>query len=147
MKFSKKTLCAMMGALLAALLAGGCGGGAKVAYIDGQRIIEEAPQIKAIIAEGNEKIMAAQEEAENDLAQKEATMTPEELQKAQRDAQQKLMSLNQQYSMQMKEKLDTALAAVSEEKKLDVVFDNEAEQKTVIHGGEDVTDAVIAKLQ
>ena len=146
MKLTKKSVCALLGVLAVAITMSGCGG-AKIGYVDGGRVMDEAPQIKAIITEGNQKITEAQEQAESELNQKGATATTEEMQQYQREAQQKLMSLNQQYSMQMKEKLDTAMAAVAQEKKLDAIMDNEEEQKIVLHGGEDVTDAVIAKLQ
>ena len=49
--------------------------------------------------------------------------------------------------MQLKQKLDAALADVAKEKKLDVVVDNQAQQKVVIEGGIDVTDDAINKLQ
>ena len=74
-------------------------------------------------------------------------MSPEDFQKAEMQEQQKLAGLQQQYSLQMKTKLDAAMATVAQEKKLDAVIDNEKSQPTVFLGGVDVTDDVIQKLQ
>ena len=124
----------------------GCGK-AKIGYIDGDRIMKEAPQIQSLVEEGNAKIQQAQEDAEKDLAEKKGTMSDEDYQKAQADARRKVAGLNQSYSVQLKQKLDAALADVAKEKKLDVVVDNQAQQKVVIEGGIDVTDDAINKLQ
>ena len=124
----------------------GCGK-AKIGYIDGDRIMKEAPQIQSLVEEGNAKIQQAQEDAEKDLAEKKGTMSDEDFQKAQADARRKVAGLNQSYSVQLKQKLDAALADIAKEKKLDAVVDNQAQQKVVIEGGIDVTDDAINKLQ
>ena len=147
MKLSRiKNKALMILLLLFTLLISGCGD-AKIGYIDGDRIMKEAPKITSLINEGNQKIEEAEKAAEADLTQKQGTMSAEDFQKAQAEAQQKLMSLNQQYSMQMKQTLDTAIEEVATAQKLDAVVDNEAQQKTIYLGGVDITDAVIAKLQ
>ncbi|MBP7249873.1 MAG: OmpH family outer membrane protein [Selenomonas sp.] len=128
------------------LVMSGCGK-AKIGYIDGDRIMKEAPQIQSLVEEGNAKIQQAQEDAEKDLAEKKGTMSDEDYQKAQADARRKVAGLNQSYSVQLKQKLDAALADVAKEKKLDAVVDNQAQQKVVIEGGIDVTDDAINKLQ
>ena len=74
-------------------------------------------------------------------------MSQEELQKAQMDSQRKIQGLNQSYSLQLRQKMDVALAAVTKEKKLDAVVNNSLEQPTAITGAVDVTDDVIAQLQ
>ncbi len=146
MKLTKKSRALLVLGVAAMLVMSGCGK-AKIGYIDGDRIMKEAPQIQSLVEEGNAKIQQAQEDAEKDLAEKKGTMSDEDYQKAQADARRKVAGLNQSYSVQLKQKLDAALADVAKEKKLDAVVDNQAQQKVVIEGGIDVTDDAINKLQ
>ena len=146
MKLTKKSRALLLIGVAAMLVMSGCGK-AKIGYIDGDRIMKEAPQIQSLVEEGNAKIQQAQEDAEKDLAEKKGTMSDEDFQKAQADARRKVAGLNQSYSVQLKQKLDAALADIAKEKKLDVVVDNQAQQKVVIEGGIDVTDDAINKLQ
>ena len=146
MKLTKKSRALLVLGVAAVLVMSGCGK-AKIGYIDGDRIMKEAPQIQSLVEEGNAKIQQAQEDAEKDLAEKKGTMSDEDYQKAQADARRKVACLNQSYSVQLKQKLDAALADVAKEKKLDAVVDNQAQQKVVIEGGIDVTDDAINKLQ
>ena len=146
MKLTKKSRALLVLGVAAMLVMSGCGK-AKIGYIDGDRIMKEAPQIQSLVEEGNAKIQQAQEDAEKDLAEKKGAMSDEDYQKAQADARRKVAGLNQSYSVQLKQKLDAALADVAKEKKLDVVVDNQAQQKVVIEGGIDVTDDAINKLQ
>ena len=146
MKLTKKSRALLVLGVAAMLVMSGCGK-AKIGYIDGDRIMKEAPQIQSLVEEGNAKIQQAQEDAEKDLAEKKGTMSDDDYQKAQADARRKVAGLNQSYSVQLKQKLDAALADVAKEKKLDVVVDNQAQQKVVIEGGIDVTDDAINKLQ
>ena len=132
-------------ACMATILTGGCGK-VNVGYVDGERVIKEAPQLKTIMDEGNEKLLTAELEAEEALKNTEGK-SDEEIQKMGQDAQRKLMGINQQYATKLQQTLDTALADIAKERKLDAVVDNIEEQKTVILGGIDVTDDVIQKLQ
>ena len=146
MKITKKSRALLLLGVAAMFVMSGCGK-AKIGYIDGDRIMKEAPQIQSLVEEGNAKIQQAQEDAEKDLAEKKGTMSDEDFQKAQADARRKVAGLNQSYSVQLKQKLDAALADIAKEKKLDAVVDNQAQQKVVIEGGIDVTDDAINKLQ
>ena len=146
MKLTKKSRALLLLGVAALFVMSGCGK-AKIGYIDGDRIMKEAPQIQSLVEEGNAKIQQAQEDAEKDLAEKKGTMSDEDFQKAQADARRKVAGLNQSYSVQLKQKLDAALADIAKEKKLDAVVDNQAQQKVVIEGGIDVTDDAINKLQ
>ncbi|WP_037353170.1 OmpH family outer membrane protein [Selenomonas sp. FC4001] len=149
MKLRKKTAAAMIMALLCATLASGCGQ-TKIGYIDGERVSKEAPQINSLIEEGNQKIEEAQTQASQDLQKKmqeNPNMSQEDLQKAQMDGQRKIQGLNQSYSLQLRQKMDVALAAVSKDKKLDAVVNNSTDQPVAITGAVDVTDDVIAQLQ
>lgn len=149
MKLRKKTAAAMIMALICATLASGCGQ-TKIGYIDGERVSKEAPQINSLIEEGNQKIEEAQTQASQDLQKKmqeNPNMSQEDLQKAQMDGQRKIQGLNQSYSLQLRQKMDVALAAVSKNKKLDAVVNNSTDQPVAITGAVDVTDDVIAQLQ
>ena len=139
----------MIMALLCATLASGCGQ-TKIGYIDGERVSKEAPQINSLIEEGNQKIEEAQTQASQDLQKKmqeNPNMSQEDLQKAQMDGQRKIQGLNQSYSLQLRQKMDVALAAVSKNKKLDAVVNNSTDQPVAVTGAVDVTDDVIAQLQ
>ena len=149
MKLRKKTAAAMIMALLCATLASGCGQ-TKIGYIDGERVSKEAPQINSLIEEGNQKIEEAQTQASQELQKKmheNPNMSQEDLQKAQMDGQRKIQGLNQSYSLQLRQKMDVALAAVSKNKKLDAVVNNSTDQPVAVTGAVDVTDDVIAQLQ
>ncbi|MBR2215483.1 MAG: OmpH family outer membrane protein [Selenomonadaceae bacterium] len=144
MKLPKRVLALALAAFMAVTMAG-CGQ-VKVGYFDGERVVKEAPQLKTIMDEGNEKLLAAEQEAEAAL-QDTAGKSEEEIQKLGQDAQRKLMGLNQQYTTRLQQTLDTALAEIATERKLDAVVDNIEGQETVILGGIDVTEDVIQKLQ
>lgn len=146
MKFTKKSIALLAYAFAATLVMSGCGK-TQIGYIDGDRIMKEAPQITSLVEEGNQKITEAQDEATKDLNEKKGTMSDEDFQKAQQDAQRKIAGINQSYSIQLKQKLDQALADVAKEKKLDAIVDNQQMQKVVVEGGIDVTDEAIQKLQ
>lgn len=149
MKLRKKTAAAAIMALLCATLASGCGQ-TRIGYIDGERVAKEAPQISSLVEEGNQKIQEAQAKAGEELQKKmqeNPNMSQEDMQKAQVDSQRKIQGLNQSYSLQLRQKMDVALAAVSKEKKLDAVVNNSTDQPVAITGAVDVTDDVIAQLQ
>jgi len=145
MKLSKKAAVLMTAALFSAAMMSGCGK-TNIGYIDGARVMKEAPQITAIVDEGNQKMTQTQQEAEQKLKDN-PDMSQEDAQKLQMDTQRKLQGLNQSYTIQVKQKLDTVLADIAKEKKLDAVIDSEKENKTAIMGATDVTDDVIQKLQ
>ena len=145
MKLSKKAVVLLASALFSAALMSGCGK-TQIGYIDGTRVMEESPQIKAIVDEGNQKMAETQQEAEQKLKDN-PNMSQEDAQKLQMDTQRKLQGLNQSYTIQVKQKIDAVLADIAKQKKLDAVIDSEEKNKTAIMGATDVTDAVIEKLQ
>ena len=142
-KFVKKKFL-LMAVLLTSMFISGCGQ-VKVGYVDGEKLMD-APQIKVIRDEGETKLQEAQEAAMADLTAKQEA-SDEEKQKAQADAQRKLMGIQQAYSTQIKQKLDAALSGIAKEKGLDVVVDSSEDLKIVVEGGVDLTDEVIQKLQ
>ena len=145
MKLSKKAVVLLASALFSAALMSGCGK-TQIGYIDGSRVMEESPQIKAIVDEGNQKMAETQQEAEQKLKDN-PNMSQEDAQKLQMDTQRKLQGLNQSYTIQVKQKIDAVLADIAKQKKLDAVIDSEGKNKTAMMGATDVTDAVIEKLQ
>lgn len=141
----KKKAMLVTAAMMAAALLGGCGQ-AKIGYIDAERVLKEAPQIKALDEEGSQKYQEAMQEMSQKL-QDNANLTQEEAQKAQIDAQRKLQGINQSYALQMRQKLDVALGDIAREDKLDAVVQNVPQQPIAVSGCIDVTDKVIEKLQ
>lgn len=146
MKFGTKA--AVVGAsLLAAVLMTGCGGSqASVGYFNAERVDKESEALKSIEAEANTKLAEAQKEAV-ELQQKQSTMSAEDFQKAQQAQMLKMQALSQKYQIEIQQKVQQALENISKEKKLDVVLTNAQMQKTVIHGGVDITDDLIQKLK
>ena len=144
MKLPKKIMTAAL--LIASLFMTGCGSQVNIGYVDGSKIMNEAPQIKAVIEEGGKKAEEIQNEAQTTL-ENNPDWTEEEQNKAIMELQRKLQGIEQAYSTQLKYKFDEALAAIAQEKKLDVVVDSSENQPVVLMGGIDVTDEVIKKLQ
>ena len=149
MKLRKRSTALLAAAFASMMLMSGCGQ-AKIGYIDGERVSKEAPQISALVEEGNQKLNEAREQSQAEIQQKmkeNPNMSQEDTQKLQMDAQRKLQGINQSYSLQLRQKMDVALGSVSKEKKLDAVVNNSQEQPIAITGAVDVTDEVISKLQ
>ena len=144
MNYLSKTAAAVL--LAAGTLTAGCGQ-VHIGTLDRERVQEEAPQLKAVVTEANEKLMEAQQEAQ---ARFEASpnMTTEEAQQLQMETQRKMAGLNQMYTIQLQQKLDVAVQDIVKEKKLDIVLDSGTKtQPSVLTGGVDITDEVIGKLQ
>ena len=127
------------------VFAAGCGQ-VHIGTLDRTRVQEEAPAIKAVVAEANEKLMEAQQEAQSKFEANPA-MTPEEAQRLQMETQRKMAGLNQMYSIQLEQKMNVAVQDIVKEKKLDVVMDSSKTYPSVLMGGMDITDQVIQKLQ
>lgn len=144
MKLPKKIMTAAL--LIVSLFMTGCGSQVNIGYVDGAKIIEEAPQIKAILEESEKKIEEIQNEATAKMDEN-PDWTDEEKNAAMAELQRKIMGINQAYSTQLKYKFDEAISGIAAEKKLDVVVDSSENQPTVLMGGIDVTDEVIKKLQ
>ena len=137
MKYISKAAAAVL--LTASMFAAGCGQ-VHIGTMDRERVHTEAPQIKAVIAEANEKLMEAQQEAQTKF-EANPNMTAEE-------AQRKMAGLNQMYMIQYEQKLNVAVQDIAKEKELDIVLDAGSEKApTVFTGGVDITDDVIGKLQ
>lgn len=150
----KLTLIAVVMALMSVFMAG-CGNETKLGYVDAERVMNEAPQIKTI----RENIDAKNKELEakeQDLYNNKASMSEEDFKKAQADIQRQYQGLGMQYQSQLKNTMDKVLAEVSTEKELSAVVPKtlvrsngmQIEKKDfVVQGGIDITDEVIQKLQ
>ena len=144
MKYTSKAAAAVL--LTASMFAAGCGQ-VHIGTMDRERVQTEAPQIKAVVTEANEKLMEAQQEAQAKFEANPA-MTTEEAQQLQMETQRKMAGLNQMYTIQLQQKLDVAVQDIVKEKKLDIVLDSGTKtQPSVLTGGVDITDEVIGKLQ
>ena len=147
MKTKKRIAAIIMSVLCMAALLTGCGK-VNVGYIDQSRIQNEAPQIKSSVEEMQSKLQEAQDDANKQLQEAQANGASEEdMQKLQQQLQMKAVGVQQQYSTQMKAKLDAALDDVVKAKKLDTVVSSNGKDGVVISGGTDITDDVIQKLQ
>ena len=94
------------------------------------------------------KLQETQDDANKQLQEAQANGASEEdMQKLQQQLQMKAVGVQQQYSTQMKAKLDAALDDVVKAKKLDTVVNSNGKDGVVISGGTDITDDVIQKLQ
>lgn len=145
MKSRKKTAALVLAALSLTLVVSGCGK-VKVGYVDESRLVQEAPQIKSLVDEGNAKINEEIQSAQK-AQQANPNMSQEDAQKAQMESQRKIQSLNQSYSLQLQQKADVAYREVLTEKKLDVLLKSDSNEPTSFYGSTDVTDDVIQKLQ
>ena len=125
--------------LIVSTCAAGCGQ-VHIGTMDRERVQQEAPQIKAVVTEANEKLMEAQQEAQAKF-EANPNMTTEETQR-------KMAGLNQMYMIQNEQKLNVAVQDIVKAKELDIVLDaGTAQTPTVFAGGVDITDEVIGKLQ
>lgn len=150
----KLALVALGMALMSVFMAG-CGNDTKLGYLDAERVMNEAPQIKTIrdnIDTKNKEIEAK----EQDLYNKKASMSDEDFKKEQMNIQRQYQGLDMQYKSQIKNTMDKVLAEVSTEKELSAVVPKTLvrsngmqiqKQEFVIQGGIDITDEVLQKLQ
>lgn len=144
-----------LGMALMSVFMTGCGNDTKLGYLDAERVMNEAPQIKTIrdnIDTKNKEIEAK----EQDLYNKKASMSDEDFKKEQMNIQRQYQGLDMQYKSQIKNTMDKVLAEVSTEKELSAVVPKTLvrsngmqiqKQEFVIQGGIDITDEVIQKLQ
>lgn len=143
MKFANKLAAATL--LAASLMLTGCGQG-QIGSVDVNKVMQEAPRVKTLMAEAETKIKDAQQKFEQDQAAN-PDMTDEEAAKIQMDFQRKLEGINQAYASQIQNRMNVVIEEISREKNIDVVIANPADQKTLYHGGIDVTADVIKKMQ
>jgi len=124
--------------VLTGLLAG-CGSEDKIGTVDMTRVQQEAPLVQQYKQKTEDKQKAVEEE----LKQAQASMSPEDFQKKQTQAQQELNIFGASMQRQFMSDIQSKLGDIAKEKKVGIVVVKEA----VPQGGIDVTDDLIAKLQ
>ena len=124
--------------VLTGLLAG-CGSEDKIGTVDMTRVQQEAPLVQQYKQKTEDKQKAVEEE----LKQAQASMSPEDFQKKQAQAQQELNIFGASMQRQFMSDIQSKLGDIAKEKKVGIVVVKEA----VPQGGIDVTDDLIAKLQ
>ena len=133
-------------ALLATtLIFTGCGQ-AQIGSVDVEKVMNDAPRVKTLMAEAEGKAKDAQQKFEQDAAAN-PNRSEEETAKAQMEFQRKLEGINQAYVTQIKSRMDVVIDEIAREKNIDVVINNSANDKLIFKGAIDVTDEVIKKMQ
>ena len=143
MNFAKKFAAVTL--MAASLMLTGCGQG-QMACVDVDKVMEEAPRVKTLMAEAETKIKEAQNKFEQDLAAK-PDMSDEERAKLQSDFQRKISGINQATATQIKSRLDVVVGEIAQSKNIDVVISNSEDEKILFQGGIDITQDVIQKMQ
>ena len=130
MKFAKKL--AAVTILATSLMLTGCGQG-QVGCVDINKVMEDAPRVKTLMAEAETKMKDAEQKFEQDKAAK-PDMPQEELAKLQADFQRKISGINQATATQIRSRIDVVVGEISQSKNIDVVIIN-------------ITQDVIKKMQ
>lgn len=139
MSRSWKRLAAMAALALSAGVLAGCGGADNVGVVDMQRVQKEAPLVQQYKTKTEEK----QKSVEQELQSAKGSVSDEEYQKKQQQAQQELNIFAASMQRQFMSDIQSKLAEVAKTKNVGIVVIKDA----VPNGGIDVTDELIAKLQ
>ena len=143
MKFTTKILATAL--ICASLMATGCGEKENIGYIDTEKL-QDAPQLKALMEERVKKIEEAGKIADAEL-QQTTDQSQEAISNAQAEFERTIQGINRSYSIQIKDKVEKAIAEVAPAKNVTVVVEHMGIQKIVYQGGVDLTDDVLAKLK
>jgi outer membrane protein len=122
-----------------ALLAAGCGGRtADFGYVDMPRLVAESAKVKELQSQ-----MQLKAKELTELDEKEKTsLSQEEYQRNQQLRQGEMTALSRDIENQFEAILNQAMADVAKEKGLGAVL----AKNSVLHGGVDVTDDVLKKI-
>ena len=142
MNFAKKLMATLLFA--STLIFTGCGQG-QVGSVDVEKIMAEAPRVKTLMTEAENKLKEAQEKYQQEYGDKE--LTEEEATKARLDLQRKLEGINQATITQVKNRMDVVIEEISRQKNIDVVIISSENDKLIFHGAIDITNDVIQKMQ
>jgi len=143
MKFKTKILATAL--ICASFMATGCGEKENIGYIDTEKL-QDAPQLKALMEERVKKIEDAGKIADAEL-QQTTDQSQEAVNAAQAEFERTIQGINRSYSIQIKDKVEKAIAEVAPAKNVTVVVEHMGVQKIVYQGGIDLTDDVLAKLK
>ena len=130
--------------IVAAMLAltgmlAGCGGKDNVGVVDMSRVQKEAP----LVQQYKQKTEDKQKSIEKELQDAQQSMSAEDFQKKQQQAQQERQIYAASMQQQFLSEIQTKLADIAKDKNVGIVVYKEV----VPSGGIDVTDDLIAKLQ
>lgn len=142
MNFAKKLAATLLFA--STLIFTGCGQG-QIGSVDVEKVMTEAPRVKTLMTEAENKIKEAQEKYQQEYGNKE--LTEEEATKARQDLQRKLEGIHQATVTQVKNRMDVVIEEISRQKDIDVVINSSEDDKLIFHGAIDITNDVIQKMQ
>jgi len=130
--------------IVAAMLAltgmlAGCGGKDNVGVVDMSRVQKEAP----LVQQYKQKTEDKQKSIEKELQDAQQSMSAEDFQKKQQQAQQELNIFGASMQRQFMSDIQSKLGDIAKNKNVGIIVVKEA----VPSGGIDVTDDLIAKLQ
>lgn len=130
--------------IVAAMLAltgmlAGCGGKDNVGVVDMSRVQKEAP----LVQQYKQKTEDKQKSIEKELQDAQQSMSAEDFQKKQQQAQQELNIFGASMQRQFMSDIQSKLGDIAKDKNVGIIVVKEA----VSSGGIDVTDDLIAKLQ
>ena len=130
--------------IVAAMLAltgmlAGCGGKDNVGVVDMSRVQKEAP----LVQQYKQKTEDKQKSIEKELQDAQQSMSAEDFQKKQQQAQQELNIFGASMQRQFMSDIQSKLGDIAKDKNVGIIVVKE----DVPSGGIDVTDDLIAKLQ
>ena len=130
--------------IVAAMLAltgmlAGCGGKDNVGVVDMSRVQKEAP----LVQQYKQKTEDKQKSIEKEMQDAQQSMSAEDFQKKQQQAQQELNIFGASMQRQFMSDIQSKLGDIAKDKNVGIIVVKEA----VPSGGIDVTDDLIAKLQ
>ena len=137
MQKSKRLIAIALIAAFALVLAG-CSGAAQVGTFDPEKV-SESPKIKQL----QDQLSAKAKELTDKLEKEKSGLSAEDQQKKQEEAYSEFLKLKQDLESQVDAALKQAFEQVAQEKKLGVIL----YKSSVAHGGIDVTDDIVKKLQ
>jgi outer membrane protein len=136
----KKNILTLVLVILASFVLAGCAGEKEtIGVVDLNKIMTESSKINELREQFNNK----GKEISNKLEQEKEGLTEEEFQKRQETLYADFMKIRQDVETQMQQSITKAVEDVSKEKKISVVLFKDG----VAHGGVDVTEDVLKKLQ
>lgn len=136
-KYAKWMLVA--GLIAVVVIAAGCARGGAVGVIDVNKVMAESPKVKAL----EEQLNAKGKELTDQLAKDKQALSEEEYKKKEEAAYGEFLKIKQDLESQVDASLKQAVEQVAKAKGLNVVL----YKNGVAHGGVDVTDEVIKKMQ
>lgn len=145
----KKLLLGLMILVTGCMILAGCGKQeSRIGYVDMNRVVTEAPKVAALNKDFETKMNELMKEKQA-LVSKEKSMSQEEFQKQAMALNQKQQSIQAGIQSEFAGLIEPLYVQISEEKNLSVILrkENAYQQKTVEHGGIDITDDIIEKLK